>query len=318
MNYTSDMLKKVARFSLKTIVVACFTYAFLFALVPKTAHDHLESKFTYPSKTLIPQDIQDVWWFQLNGIIQEIEESSHQAAWASTTNTITTLCKSYQSVCAITKFDNKILSDKQKLYYQALVIYAFTKLNSMGIPALEYVDNITIKSNNARSRGFSSRNQIVLDVKSMNGYAEFLQVLIHELWHMVDLRYLLGNSSNPLDSNFTEFSKKVFPIDDPSLEFYKLSRINENTKSRYVTYKDFVSGYGGSDVFEDFAETVNFYQNYNSVFQEIAKESPVLAAKYSFIESLFWSQFINNGNKKLEQFQKDPDFRPYDTTRLQN
>jgi len=151
----------------------------------------------------------------------------------------------------------------------------------------------------------------------MNGYSEFLRVLVHELGHIVDFRNLEGQNSYLKNNVYTEFGKKVFAIDDPSIDFYSISWINENTRSRSATYKDFVSGYSMSDIFEDFAETINFYLNYKSIFQELTKQSDALLAKYNFIDSIFGGQYLNNGEKKKSQFEQyKRDFRPYDTTRF--
>lgn len=306
-------LKSKLLFVIKVLVVVAFTYGFLYT---ETRHVdiHIHNQFSSrPKKTSI---IEIMSWWGLEDIIEQIENEVHYvSSEPSARDSYKKLCDWYRQICAITKFSSNI-NDKQKLYYQALAINAFIKINAMGIPILDFVDNITIKSNNTKSRGYSSRNQIVLDVKSMIGYSEFFQVLIHELGHIVDFRYLIWTPTNPLDNNFTEFGKKTFPVDDPSLDFYKLSWINENTSTSYVTYKDFVSWYSRKDIYEDFAESFNFYQNYNSIFRQLAKNSDILASKYDFLDTIFWNQFINTWNKKSEQYQTDPDYRPYDTTRF--
>jgi hypothetical protein len=197
-----------------------------------------------------------------------------------------------------------------------MIIYALRKLEGFGIPYSDYIDNISISSESAKSRGRSSRNQIMLDVKAMQSYAEFLQVLLHELGHITDFRYLIGDESAPKSKVFTEFGKVVFPVDDPSLEFYALSWINENTRSKFVTYKDFVSGYSMVDPFEDLAEVLHLYINYNQIFQKISQQSDILRAKYEFMEELFGGQYISLGTKAEPVFENyDRDYRPYDTTR---
>ncbi|MDR2190630.1 MAG: hypothetical protein LBP53_05620 [Candidatus Peribacteria bacterium] len=69
---------------------------------------------------------------------------------------------------------------------------------------------------------------------------EFFQVLTHEAGHIVDLGSLQGKSSSK-SNVFTEFGKKVFAIDDPSLEYYRYSRQSETIRKSGVNKSDFCS-----------------------------------------------------------------------------
>ena len=174
-----------------------------------------------------------------------------------------------------------------------------------------------IKSKSITARGFSTDTKITLDVKPMKSYNEFLQVMIHEFGHIVDLQQIIGTLTMGKDKQFTEFWESRFSINDPSLDFYKLSRANENTRLNSVNYEDFVSGYGMSDTFEDFAECFNFYLNYNLIFQKLTLQSNVLKQKYDYIDQLLWGNYISDGQAKQANFELyKRDFRPYDTTRF--
>lgn len=252
---------------------------------------------------------------------QESFDDTGRVHWSATLDdtsaSFARICKSYQSICAMTRFDSSVSDTRQKLYYQAMIIYVLRKLEGFGVPYGEYIHSIVVKSDSPKSRWYSSRNQIVLDVKSMLSYSEFMQVMIHELGHITDFRYLVGDDTSPKNNQFTEFSKVVFTVDDPSLEFYELSWVSENTRKRSSSYKDFVSGYGMSDIFEDFAETLHFYMYYNQIFQELTAQSATLETKYQFMNELFGGQFVGNGSSKQSVFEKyDWEFRPYDTTRF--
>ncbi len=308
-------------FILKTIAIAAITYFWLYIGTssdnPHNRHRDQNTVTEYKNNQTKDAISKQVLNSDLENMAQQIENEVHRSADLLDTESFRNICSQYKDICRITNFESSAFSSKQRLYYQVMVIYALKKIDDMGMPVTDYVDSINIRYKSAKSRGYSSRNQIILDTKAMNGYSEFLQVLVHELGHITDFRYLVGTESNPKDTSYTEFGKKTFPIDDPSLDFYSLSRINENTRNRSASYKDFVSGYGMSDIFEDFAETMNFYLNYRTLFQQLSKQSDILLAKYSFVDSLFWGQFINNGLKKKSQFEQyNRDFRPYDTTRF--
>ncbi|MFA7284801.1 MAG: hypothetical protein WC004_03180 [Candidatus Absconditabacterales bacterium] len=304
----------------KTIAIAIVTYVGLYRASTLQHGDHFNNKDTYISfAPYRASDQSDTSVFDktIEDMVTRIDNDLHPTADLTAQESFKSICGQYKSICNKTTFTSSEFSDRQKLYYQVLIIYAIRKISDIGIPVNDYVDNITVRSSSSKSRGYSSRNQIVLDTKIMNGYSEFLRVLVHELGHIVDFRNLEGQNSYLKNNVYTEFGKKVFAIDDPSIDFYSISWINENTRSRSATYKDFVSGYSMSDIFEDFAETINFYLNYKSIFQELTKQSDALLAKYNFIDSIFGGQYLNNGEKKKSQFEQyKRDFRPYDTTRF--
>lgn len=60
---------------------------------------------------------------------------------------------------------------------------------------------------------------------------EFREVLTHEYGHIIDLGVIKGNSSRR-NSNFTEFGKIQRSIDDPSLDFYQISRDGEDIRKQ--------------------------------------------------------------------------------------
>ncbi|MDR0369518.1 MAG: hypothetical protein LBH96_03140 [Candidatus Peribacteria bacterium] len=81
----------------------------------------------------------------------------------------------------------------------------------------------------ADRRGSAGWSKITLNLGGMKYDNEYFQVLTHEMGHIVDLGSLQGKSKTK-HSNFTEFGKSVFSIDDPSLEYYKYSRQSENIR----------------------------------------------------------------------------------------
>lgn len=108
----------------------------------------------------------------------------------------------------------------------------------------------------------------------------------------------------------------VFAIDDLSLIFYKLSRDKETIRKAEAKKKDFCSGYGMSDPFEDFAECFNLYVHHNSFFKTIAKNNTILKQKYNMIAALFDGKYLNTSSQDLQLIKNDPTRRPRDTTKL--
>lgn len=308
---------------LRVIVVAIITYGFLYFLSDHNVpHNHDRWKTTYYNKAKVNNEaiVQNITWWshddeELETNVNMILSDAHESA--NIESSYEKLCNIYPDYCGITSFDSNKISNKQKLYYQTLVIYALKKFKSYGIDFSDYIGSIVIKFENTKSRGYSSRTQMVLNIRPMGSYFEFINVFIHELGHFVDFSHLVWDLSLPKDTTFTEFGRVVFPVDDPSVDFYKLNRLNENTRKKWITYKDFVSGYAMTDPFETLAETMHFYINYNSIFRELVKQSPVLWEQFQFMDELFWGQYISDGLKKKWEFEKyDRDFRPYDTTRF--
>lgn len=133
--------------------------------------------------------------------------------------------------------------------------------------------------------------------------------------HVTDLGYIQG-SSRKKDRSYTEFGQSVFAIDDISLTFYKFSRQNETIRKAEAKKKDFCSGYGMSDPFEDFSECFNLYLNHNILFREIAKSNSILKKKYNFIAALVDGKYIASQSKELDLVKASSTRRPRDTTKI--
>jgi len=112
--------------------------------------------------------------------------------------------------------------------------------------------------------------------------------------HILDLGILQG-SQKTIDQTYTEFGKAVFAIDDISLSYYRLSRDSESIRKSTAIKKDFCSGYGMSNPFEDFAECFNLYINHNALFKAYAKDNKMIKNKYNFIAGLFDGKYMRNG-----------------------
>lgn len=96
--------------------------------------------------------------------------------------------------------------------------------------------------------------------------AEFVQLFTHELGHFIDIMILRGNQTSP----------------DLSQDFYKISWQDVKTKKPSSKITDFVSGYGATNQYEDFAEAFVWYIFHNENFYERAMKNDILRQKYLF------------------------------------
>ena len=179
----------------------------------------------------------------------------------------------------------------------------------------EVINTIEVSKENGERRGYATRDSIIFNVWLVKSKKEFGELSTHEMGHITDLWYIQWSSSRK-DKNFTEFGKIVFAINDPSLVFYKLSRDKENIRKAEAKKKDFCSGYGMSDPFEDFAECFNLYINHNSLFKQIAKTNNILKRKYNIIAETFDGQYLSLNNQDLNLVKTNISRRPRDTTKL--
>lgn len=97
--------------------------------------------------------------------------------------------------------------------------------------------------------------------------SEFVQLLVHEIAHYIDIYSLisLGNTT------------------DPSSHFYDISWEWSKTKKSNETIANFISGYAATNQWEDFAESFTFYVFHNAEFAERALKNESLRKKYLFL-----------------------------------
>ena len=242
--------------------------------------------------------------------IENIDEEDH---WVG--SIFLQLCSKYQNIC------NKVsragdFTDKDKATKFAYITYLLRKLDSnitRWKNASEALLAMLINKKTWSRRWSANWNAITINLWWIEYSNEFFQVISHEMWHIIDLWWLQWTSSKK-SSNFTEFNKEVFAIDDPSLEYYKYSRSSETVRKSWMTKEDFCSGYGMSDPFEDFAECHNLYLNHHDYFRKIAMNNPTIKNKYNFMSNLYGWKYINDSEAKYEN--RENSYRVWDTTKI--
>jgi hypothetical protein len=179
-------------------------------------------------------------------------------------------------------------SAQQEYFYTALPIYLMYYFDD-NIQANKDIEiviaSISIADDPGR-RGYANKNTVIINTHDIQSYREFLEIMVHELGHVVDLGVVVGTMKRK-DTRYTEFGQAVFALDDPSLDYYQLSRDSESVRKSSQTRDDFCSGYGQRNPFEDFSECMNLYINHHALFVYIAQRSDILQEKYRYIKSLF-------------------------------
>lgn len=232
--------------------------------------------------------------------------------------------KKYELLCA----ENNIVCDKfvydwdflykDKFVYLASTIYTINMIADdiqIWWNIYNQLHKITMRDVQWANRWSANWNNITFNMWSVKSYVEFVGLIAHELGHIVDL-WVINWASAKKSIQYTEFDKSVFSIDDPSLDYYKLSWQSETVRNDDSVKEDFCSWYWMTDPFEDFAECHNLYLTHNAIFREWAKKNLVMRKKYNFFANLYDWQYLFYSSSDLTKFSPDGSWRPWDTTKM--
>jgi len=227
------------------------------------------------------------------------------------------ICISNMSVCSKIKFEWEY-TYKDKYMYLATAIYVINKISAniqLWRDIVKQLDELTINNEIWKRRWFATWDKVVINLWTVSSYSEYFELLWHELWHIVDL-WVVRWFSHTKSSVYTEFGRKVFEKDDPSLWFYALSWQSEKVRKSDAVKDDFCSGYGMTDPFEDFAECHNLYLNHNAIFKKMATKNNNMRKKYNFMANLYGWKYLFNASEDLKKIKYNESWRPWDTTRM--
>ncbi|PJC37442.1 hypothetical protein CO046_00740 [Candidatus Peregrinibacteria bacterium CG_4_9_14_0_2_um_filter_53_11] len=190
---------------------------------------------------------------------------------------------------------------------RSLVYRTLTQLPEEQVDALK---ELTLFYTTDGRRGLGGEGSILLRCLNVTD-EELSSVLMHEMGHIVDAGLLTGDPSWG-HSGFFDFDNEV-ALDDPSLSFYKVSWLNDRTRKISATSLDFVSLYGMTDPFEDFAETYNYFRLHGPEFRTLATTNAALKSKYEFMRDVVFKGTEFDLNKYISVSTSK---RSYDTTVL--
>jgi hypothetical protein len=280
---------------------------------------------TYSTTTDIDTlDISELWGepAQVDQFLGELVDWLLDTEWTKTSThnaaqwtDITKLCTLFAPICNKTKRE-WTYSEQDRLNYQWLLIHLIKQVDRrlQTASSLEStVDSIHLSSFQPDRRWSAWHTHVRFNTSKMDSRNEFFQVSVHEMMHIVDL-WVIEWRSVFKDSNFTEFGKVTRASNDPSIDFYAISRINENTRKQQQWPEHFVSGYALKNIYEDKAETWTFFLLYNDLFVKKAATNPILRQKYEYFEQLFGGRYMQSGNQFVNTYDSSKNYR--DITRL--
>jgi len=311
--FNSLIMKSKIITLIKFIIVIAIFYAILASNVFHIGEKLVPSSKDY-LKVNIPTENQDLEQTYLEENIPTTEQTGHFAA--NDINNLETLCNSI-TICDKIDFNGNF-TDSERYNYTKIIskIVLFIEDNSNEDNNIqEVIDTIKINKEKGNRRGYATRDSIIFNIWSVQSRKELIDLSTHEMGHITDLWYIQWSSSRK-DKLFTEFGKVKFEINDPSLSYYKISRSKETIRKAEAKKKDFCSGYGMSNPFEDFSECFNLYINHNSFFKQIAKTNIILKAKYNYIAGIFDGKYISSNSADLTLIKINTTRRPRDTTKL--
>ena len=227
------------------------------------------------------------------------------------------LCFSNFGFCMKVVYDWEF-SPKDKFMYLASTVYVLNTISEniqIWWDIKTQLKKVNLSSEYWATRWTADRNSVSIKLWAVKSYVEYLWLISHELWHVVDLGVIKWYSSEK-DPNYTEFWNKVFAIDDPSLLYYSLSWDSETVRKSTATKEDFCSGYGMTDPFEDFAECHNMYLNHNDIFKKRAKQNEIMKQKYNFFANLYKGKYMFGSSPDLSKYENNLSQRPRDSTKM--
>ena len=275
----------------------------LFPLQAPSYNDHTNTKDT-PGKAIVWEEDNSLSTEEIDTYITETVEEliipQHNAAprLPNAKQRYEQICTKYTTICKKTTREGRF-NDNETLTYQAIIIHLIGTINKLlDIHIEQPMDYIKIykDSNPNNRRGSATDRYIKMNTALIDFPTEFWQVLTHESGHMVDFSIIQGTSPRK-DDIYTEFGRPRRSVDDPSIDFYAISWLDESTRKSSATYRNFVSGYGMRGMYEDFAEAHNLRLNHNDYFKKLASTNTDIQRKYTFFKNLYENQtYLNIGN----------------------
>lgn len=250
--------------------------------------------------------------------ITQIKDPSHFAAGSREYKMkFQEICLNNILICTSVDYEWEFDAE-EKYMYLASIVYVIDNIDANIIWAdkvQKILDKIVINKDSWNRRWYANKYKVVINLWSVDNYSEFLELITHEIWHVVDL-WAVEWTSRKKDYSYTEFDRAVFAEDDKSINYYSLSWKSEKVRNADADEEDFCSGYGMSDPFEDFAECFNLYMNHNAMFKYLARKNTVLNKKYNYIATLMDGEYLFTNSRDLNKIRWDLGWRPWDTTRI--
>ena len=177
---------------------------------------------------------------------------------------------------------------------------------------VEALNDLTLVFEEGVSRGQAGGDMMRLRCVDMTE-SELVAVFIHEMGHVVDTGMLESEYYAEAADGFWDGRKPVYS-DDLSVDYYGISWLSNIEYGDEVSEHSFVSGYAGTDPFEDFAESYLMYVLHGESFKYMAQFDEDLAVKYEFMRNYIFDGVEYVG---IDLNQADPYGRVFDANLLE-
>ena len=250
-------------------------------------------------------------------MLQDIFSPSHNIAWdESYKDRLDMICGVYSSLCNKVTLDGSF-DAQERFFYTSIPVFLIARFdrysNEQGDIA-QALKSINIYKDLWR-RGYATSSSIQINLWSMRSMREYLEIVSHELFHVIDL-WVIWWSSSQLHPLFTEFGRPINAIDDPSLKYYALGWDSEKIRKASVGKEWYCSAYGQTDPYEDVAECWNLYRTHNALFRYYANKNTIMAHKYNYRAQFFDGKYLFKSKNDLFLVQNNPHAFFFDTTRI--
>lgn len=153
-------------------------------------------------------------------------------------------------------------------------------LNALPSGCRDNLKNFSVLYKGATRRGLGGKTTIILDGSVPDD--EFAALLVHECGHVISAN--LPGTATSGDSGYRDGSV-VYYKDSPMVAFWNLSWTPTGAKKHGAKDADFASGYGKSDMYEDFAEALALHVLQPDAFAARAKNNAAMAAKHAWMQA---------------------------------
>ena len=200
------------------------------------------------------------------------------------------------------------------------LMYYFGKLadtiNVFSDKQRSLLKSFRIQCNLNQARGLGGNGKIILNVGKAISGDKFIATFIHEMGHVIDAEAGIRSSGGKVYSNNSKYatggnernllgatafsdSKEIVYTSKPTVKFYSISWDGYHQKDEKSKRQDFITGYGATDHFEEFAEGVVTYVVHGKNFKHTAATNDAFKGKYEYIKkNVFQGKEFNTGEDK--------------------
>lgn len=228
------------------------------------------------------------------------------------------LCDYYPDICERIYHELSV-TQNQKFIHILYSIYLISQIDDHSLldqfaGLRSSVHSIRFYENPNEWRWKAGKHNVYINLPKIKTNKILREVMTHEIaGHMYDL-WVMQDTESPPDKNFTEFGQGNFGIQDPSLEYYRISRASEQKKLSGQWSSEFTTIYSQVNAFEDIAEVINLWINHNAALKKLWELDPAIQQRVDFMQNIFGDRYVFEDIQASEELQDDLRFCDSTTT----